>query len=835
MPSFEDYVADVPQVVRFDEALAEALGHAQVVKPASSVEPALTKPDFALLFSQLPTIFPDSSAQDPGADGAQKARQFLAVETVMRRRFDTLLASTPIQAPEFVEVWNILDVVTALAESEQCDSSLPFQLIEVLIDSQTIQGCHIVFDYLESRRERLVKDWTKNKSMVILRTCNELLRRLSRAEDISFSGRVFIFMFQSFPMGDKGTVNLRGIYHTENVTTWEEIPPKSELEAADSMEVDTKEEATPKPVSTGTKAVSFDAKDKAAPEKALGPDALYPIFWSMQQYYSQPTKLFDSENMAKFKSGLEATVAAFDSVAQGQRTSKAPDETKDPSKKRKRLDVETSDSSNFNPKYLTSRDLFELEMSDLFFRRHILIQAIIVLDFLRSLTAAAKAKSATIQHPNKSVMYHDKTTSEEDDKWAEAMRNRIYEYIWAGPDGQYVHRIIQAVTQRDKGWSRWKQETCPNIERPAVTPDAFNEAKASAKRMATNKRLRPHPMASLSLDFLKVEDEETAMGKFKDAARWKLPELASFKDKISEDDLELDFAKSEKEKTHIIEAKASKTWRALRIASRSRLAAFDKIDDWQDISAVFADPNAPGVKEEDEEEGEVGRKPEDTLPIIISGPTGVGKSALIAMLQEKQPRVFQKLLQHTTRQPNEGEIDGQDYHFVDSATFNRMSDNDQIAFMSSKEDVDFGISNKLAGSIQEAGKVPILELDHESVLSAKEWDYKARVVLISPPTIEELETRLKSSGKHAGDTIPDLLKAAQEEGEKWKANHSLYSIEITNGDQDRAYKALEEFIYGSATETNGINGESTAKEDDVTMDDAGVEMNGEAKPETNGS
>ena len=63
---------------------------------------------------------------------------------------------------------------------------------------------------------------TNSKEMVILRTCNELLRRLSRAEDPVFCGRVYVFLFQSFPLGHKGSVNLRGEFHIGNVTTFED-------------------------------------------------------------------------------------------------------------------------------------------------------------------------------------------------------------------------------------------------------------------------------------------------------------------------------------------------------------------------------------------------------------------------------------------------------------------------------------------------------------------------------------------------------------------------------------------------------------------------------------
>ncbi|ORY69959.1 THO complex subunit 1 transcription elongation factor-domain-containing protein [Pseudomassariella vexata] len=833
----------VPQVAAFSDALKGALEHAQTVKPAS-IEPELTKADFEQLFSEVHSIFPTSqlSPQPDNAQAAdektteeQKGRQNGVIETVARDLFSSLIATTSIESPEFVQVWNLFDILAALSDNEQCEPALLFWLIEELLDSQTISGCSTTFDFLESRRERITAKHWKQKQLVILRTCNELLRRLSRAEDTGFCGRVFIFMFQSFPLGDKSSVNLRGEYHTENVTAFKETPIKPE-DAADKMDVDgvtstPKEEKDSNSKSVGAKAVSFDSKDKSASEKSLDTDALYPVFWSLQQYFSQPTKLFEPQTLNKFKYSLDATLAAFETVAQSQRSSKSSDDTKDSSKKRKALEVDASDD-NFNPKYLTSRDLFELEISDLFFRRHILIQAAIILDFLRSLTDTAKVRHRNIKQPNRSVMYSDQFLGEDDDKWAESMRERINHYILAGPDGPHVNRIIAAVTSRDKGWARWKMESCPQFERPSISPAEFNTARASAKRLATSKRLRPTPMGSLNLDFLKDEDEEIAMEKFKDPARYRLPDLATFKDKIAEDDLELDFAKTDTDRAQIVEAKASKTWRALRIASRIRLAAFDRIDDWQNIEAVFQEPKHAD-DEPQEEEGEAGRHPDDKRPIIVSGPSGVGKSALVDLLLERQPGVFSKLIQHTTRKPKAGEVDGQDYHFVDSAAFNVMLDGDQLLEFTTRDGFDYGSSRKMADLAIESGKIPLMQLDREAVQSAKENLYVARVIFISPPSREELESRLKKAGSCPDDKLPDLLKAAQEEVDQSKSD-GLYDTVLVNEELEAAYKSLEEFIYGCAPTTNGANEKNGASADgDITMQDT-TNRQIEQSSETNG-
>lgn len=255
-----------------------------------------------------------------------------------------------------------------LSDSGKCEPALLFWLVEELLESQTIAGCRKIFDFLESRREKITAKHFEQKKLVILRTCNELLRRLSRAEDTAFCGRVFIFMFQSFPLGDKSSVNLRGEYHVENETAYDKDLPTPVN--SDKMEVDGQPNGargTPDP-RAATKAVSFDGKKQAQAAKALTPDELYPVFWALQSSFSQPKKLFDISHFAGFKAGLEATMATFSSIkpepARTNKQDKQGEEAKrGPKRKQEDEEDEADDlADSYNPKYLTSRDLFELEV-----------------------------------------------------------------------------------------------------------------------------------------------------------------------------------------------------------------------------------------------------------------------------------------------------------------------------------------------------------------------------------------------------------------------------------------------------------------------------------------
>ena len=265
-------------------------------------------------------------------------------------------------------MWNLLDIISILSDDEQCDTALLFWLVEELLDSQTIAGCRRIFDYLESRREKITAKHFGQKNLVILRSCNELLRRLSRAEDTAFCGRVFIFMFQSFPLGDRSSVNLRGEYHTENVTSFDALPQKEQ--EGDQMDVDSDDRAKPKLGANGTTEKASEESQTSTkgvtfskPETPLSADGLYPIFWSLQEVFNQPKKLFDPVNFAGFKAGLGSTMAMFKSV-QNDAPARSVKTIEDGKRgtKRKRSQADDDLANAFNPKYLTSRDLFELEV-----------------------------------------------------------------------------------------------------------------------------------------------------------------------------------------------------------------------------------------------------------------------------------------------------------------------------------------------------------------------------------------------------------------------------------------------------------------------------------------
>ena len=184
----------------------------------------------------------------------------------------------------------------------------------------------------------------------------------------------------------------------------------------------------------------------------------------------------------------------------------------------------------------------------------------------------------------------------------------------------------------------------------------------------------------------------------------------------------IEMARNDDEKNAAIDAKASKSWRALRIATGTKFTSFDKIERSEKIDDIFKDEvkteDTAVNGDDDAADTEELVPPKDRRPIVISGPSGVGKGTLIKMLLEKHGKALGKKASHTTRASREGEINGQNYFFVNKEQYDIMRDGDQFLEVNNYNGNDYGTSRKVVEGIIAQGKVPVMEMDmHVSVYS----------------------------------------------------------------------------------------------------------------------
>ena len=110
---------------------------------------------------------------------------------------------------------------------DACDATFPFTVLQDLLETQTIASCSHIFSWIEDRAGPLTVGMVpqKGKALVILRTLNDLLRRLSKmGSNTIFCGRILTFLSAVFPLGERSGVNLRGEYGP----AWETVEVKSD-------------------------------------------------------------------------------------------------------------------------------------------------------------------------------------------------------------------------------------------------------------------------------------------------------------------------------------------------------------------------------------------------------------------------------------------------------------------------------------------------------------------------------------------------------------------------------------------------------------------------------
>lgn len=175
---------------------------------------------------------------------------------------------------------------------------------------------------------------------------------------------------------------------------------------------------------------------------------------------------------------------------------------------------------------------------------------------------------------------------------------------------------------------------------------------------------------------------------------------------------------------------------------------------------------------------------------VLSAPSGAGKSSLVRALIQKDPHI-RASISHTTRPPRGQEIDGQDYFFVTSEQFNTMLQ--QHAFLESAlvHGNHYGTSKQAVIDTLEKGQDILLEIDYQGALQVKRLFPQATLIFILPPSMAELEKRLRSRGEDDDAVISQRLHNATYE---IKQVH-YFDYVIINEFFETALQHLSDIVY----------------------------------------
>lgn len=171
---------------------------------------------------------------------------------------------------------------------------------------------------------------------------------------------------------------------------------------------------------------------------------------------------------------------------------------------------------------------------------------------------------------------------------------------------------------------------------------------------------------------------------------------------------------------------------------------------------------------------------------MIAGPSGVGKGTLIRGLLERLPGL-ELSISATTRAPRPGERDGVDYHFLDPVEFDRRVEAGEFVEHASYLGRRYGTLRSELERRTGAGKTIVLEIEVQGARQVRQAMPDAVQVLILPPSLEALRTRLVGRGTDAPDQIEQRLRTAEEE----IAAREEFPYVIVN---DRLEQATDELV-----------------------------------------
>ncbi len=192
-------------------------------------------------------------------------------------------------------------------------------------------------------------------------------------------------------------------------------------------------------------------------------------------------------------------------------------------------------------------------------------------------------------------------------------------------------------------------------------------------------------------------------------------------------------------------------------------------------------------------------KKEKGLLVVISAPSGTGKTTLCHMLLEE----FENMefsVSYTTRIPREGEINGRDYFFVDRETFERMIEEGDFLEWAEVYGNLYGTSKSQVIKAIESGKDVLLDIDVQGALQVKNNFPEAVLIFILPPSLKELEKRLRKRGTDSGEAIERRLRIAREEIRK----SIYYDYLVVNDVLEVAFNKLKSIITAEKCRTERV-------------------------------
>ncbi|XP_075979024.1 THO complex 1-like protein Hpr1 isoform X2 [Anticarsia gemmatalis] len=367
-------------------------------------------------------------------------------KAAMDQAFRDKLLELLIEDPDTLE--NFVSFCIESCRRQMVTPTMPVVLLGDIFDALTLNKCEKMFSYVENGvniwKEELFFVACKNN---LLRMCNDLLRRLSRSQNTVFCGRILLFLAKFFPFSERSGLNIVSEFNLENVT---EFGGDSTSTLKDSLDEEMVVEDTEK------NKLNIDYN-------------LYCRFWSLQDFFRNPNTCYNKIQWKTFVAHSGSVLSAFSSY---KLEAIEIQKSKLNRIKAMNVDVEMQEAKeqHYFAKFLTNQKLLELQLSDSNFRRCVLIQFLILFQYL---TTTVKFK-----------MESQELKSDQMD-WVKETSSLVYKLLGeTPPHGKRFAECVKHILKREEHWNSWKNDGCPEFQKPKppVQVDSSDEVKKTRKR-----------------------------------------------------------------------------------------------------------------------------------------------------------------------------------------------------------------------------------------------------------------------------------------------------------------------------------------------------------------
>ena len=183
------------------------------------------------------------------------------------------------------------------------------------------------------------------------------------------------------------------------------------------------------------------------------------------------------------------------------------------------------------------------------------------------------------------------------------------------------------------------------------------------------------------------------------------------------------------------------------------------------------------------------------LLVVVSGPSGVGKSTIVAEMARRRPQVV-PIVTATTREQRDGEIDGVHYHFLSEPEFTELRDTGGLLEHANNHGHWYGTPVDQVRGILAAGRDAILTISPEGARNVRRQVPDALLIFVMPPSMEDLTERLRGRGSESEAS----LERRRVDAERWIGQADEYDHVVVNetGHPEEAAQRIWEIIQAEA-------------------------------------